>query len=59
MPIDRTLPPGLPGSFEVDHIVPLSLGGWDAMDNVQATHKSCNAAKSNKYEGFQQLSLIA
>ena len=36
-------------SFEVDEIVPVSLGG-DPLDrsNVQATHRICNERKGNK-----------
>ena len=48
-PIDYTLPAGHPLSYELDEIVPFSLGG-SAIDyaNVQATHRICNQQKSNK-----------
>lgn len=48
-PIDYSLPPGHPMSFEVDEIVPVSLGG-DPLDrsNVQAAHRICNQRKGNK-----------
>lgn len=32
----------------VDHIVPLSLGGTDTLDNVQLTCKRCNSSKGKK-----------
>jgi 5-methylcytosine-specific restriction endonuclease McrA len=32
----------------VDHIVPVSKGGSDAMENLQLTHIWCNSRKSNK-----------
>lgn len=38
----------------VDHIVPLSLGGTDTMDNTQLTHRSCNVRRNVKpVEEFQ------
>ena len=37
-----------PYSKSVDHIIPLSLGGVDAMCNVQSAHLRCNLVKSNK-----------
>lgn len=48
MPIDYSLPAGDPLSFEVDEIVPVSLGG-DPLDplNVQPAHRACNQAKGN------------
>ena len=51
-PIDYSLPPGHPMSFEVDEIVPVSLGG-DPLDrgNVQAAHRICNQRKGNRLEG--------
>ena len=32
----------------IDHIVPLIRGGQHTHDNVQATHRWCNAAKGNR-----------
>ena len=45
-PIDYTLAPGHPMSYELDEIVPLALGG-DPLDpsNVQPSHRSCNERK--------------
>lgn len=48
-PIDYTLPAGHPWSYELDEIIPVSLGG-NPLDikNVQPTHRTCNQAKGNK-----------
>jgi hypothetical protein len=35
--------------WEVDHIVPLSKGGSDSLDNVQALHWQANLAKSDHF----------
>ena len=47
-PIDYSLPAGHPMSFEVDEIVPVSLGG-DPLDfaNTQPAHRICNQRKGN------------
>ena len=47
-PIDYTLPYLDPGEFVVDHIVPLSKGGADTLENKAAACRSCNRAKSDK-----------
>lgn len=47
-PIDYTLPHDDPMSYAVDHIVPLNRGGSDTLDNKQASHRTCNRAKSDK-----------
>lgn len=46
--VDKSLPAGLPGSKEVDEIIPVSLGG-DPLDrsNCHLSHKSCNARRGN------------
>ncbi len=48
-PIDYSLPPLDPRSFELDEIVPVSLGG-DPLDpsNVQPAHRFCNARRGNR-----------
>lgn len=46
--IDYTLPTPHPDSFEVDHIIPISQGGADSLDNKQASHRRCNRAASDK-----------
>ncbi len=47
--IDYSLPPGHPMSFEVDELVPVSLGG-DPLDyaNVDAAHRCHNQWRGNK-----------
>ena len=47
--IDYTLPAGHPLSFEVDELVPVSLGG-DPLDrsNVDAAHRCCNHWRGNR-----------
>lgn len=47
-PIDYSLPPGHPMSFEVDEIVPVSKGG-DPLDfaNTQPAHRICNQRKGD------------
>ena len=45
-----------PRSKSIDHIVPLSKGGADAVINVQASHLRCNMSKNNRNGG--QLRLV-
>ena len=42
LPIDYGVPPGNPGAFECDELVPVSRGGspFDR-DNVAAAHRCC------------------
>jgi 5-methylcytosine-specific restriction endonuclease McrA len=48
-PIDYTLPAGHPMSYELDEIIPISLGGSPIeYNNVQPAHRRCNQLKSNK-----------
>lgn len=37
----------MPTSPTLDHVIPLSKGGRDHWENVQAAHRSCNQAKGN------------
>ena len=39
---------GSANKIEADHIVPLSRGGKNTIDNIQPLCRSCNAKKSNK-----------
>ncbi|MCW2870884.1 HNH endonuclease [Actinacidiphila oryziradicis] len=39
---------GTSGPMTMDHIVPISLGGWHAIGNVIPACKSCNSSKSNQ-----------
>lgn len=47
-PVDKSLPPHLPGSPEVDEIIPVSLGG-DPLDrkNTRLAHRLCNVRRGN------------
>ena len=47
--IGYSLPPTHPYSFEVDHLVPVSMGGelYDR-DNIDATHRCRNQWRSNR-----------
>lgn len=36
------------GKWQMDHIIPLSLGGAHLYSNVQVSHPRCNILKSNK-----------
>lgn len=52
--IDLSAPrtPGKPGwekSLHVDHVIPLSKGGDDTLENVRPSHGKCNIKKNNKY----------
>ena len=47
-PVDKTLPPYLEGSPEVDEIVPVSLGGDPfARANCRLSHRRCNNDRGN------------
>lgn len=47
-PIDYSLPAGNPMAFEVDEVIPLSLGGDPlSKENTQPTHRICNERKGN------------
>lgn len=37
-------------NLHIDHVLPVSRGGSDDMDNLQVLCKACNLAKSNKLE---------
>ena len=41
--------------FEVDHIVPVSLGGVDALENLALACRACNLWKSNITTGWDTL----
>lgn len=48
-PVDVTLPKGLPESPEVDHLIPLELGGHPtARENLTLMHKRCNQIKGDR-----------
>ena len=35
-------------SLHIDHIIPISIGGSDTLDNVKPSHGLCNLRKGNK-----------
>jgi hypothetical protein len=47
-PIDYTAHHLDPMSFTIDHITPRARSGPDTLDNLQAAHRKCNRAKSDK-----------
>ena len=49
--IDYTLPYLDPMSYVVDHIIPVTKGGADIIENKQSAHRSCNRIKSDRIEG--------
>ena len=44
-----------PDAFVIDHLVPLSRGGTDTIDNLAAAHRGCNLSRYNKPLPGQQL----
>ncbi len=44
-PIDLLLPSSSKFGFTIDHIIPISRGGGDVVDNVQSAHRDCNLRK--------------
>lgn len=59
--IDLTLPSGPKGDPmgpSIDHVIPVSHGGEDTMQNIRLTHWSCNNKRGNR-GGNEQLRLIA
>ena len=54
-PIDPELKWPESGFASIDHIVPISLGGDDTPDNVQAAHLSCNQGKGNRVGNDQAM----
>lgn len=45
-------------SLEMDHVIPVSLGGTTSIDNVQPLCRTCNAIKSTKAIDFRPLFLL-
>lgn len=43
------------GKFHVDHIIPLSRGGRDELENLQFLCVRCNLKKSNRYDSRKPL----
>ena len=49
-PIDYTANHLHPDSYTIDHIIPLSKGGNDTLDNCQPSCRACNRTKSDKVD---------
>ena len=47
-PIDFDLAYPDPMSRSIDHISPLSTGGWHTIENLQLAHLRCNVSKGNR-----------
>lgn len=39
--------------LEIDHIIPLSRGGWEDEENMQVLCRTCNRSKSDKVDYSQ------
>lgn len=39
----------------IDHVKPLSKGGWHVLGNIRPACLSCNCSKNNKWHGLQHL----
>jgi len=49
--------PGWETALHIDHIIPISKGGPDSLDNVRPAHGKCNMSKSNKILSSAQYEL--
>jgi 5-methylcytosine-specific restriction endonuclease McrA len=57
-PIDMKGKANTPLSFTVDHVVPLSLGGWHDLPNLRPAHHSCNSDRGAEYHGQLMLAPV-
>lgn len=57
LPVDRHAHYQDDQAPSIDHVVPISLGGPDAPENVQCAHRLCNSRKSNKVQSHEQLAI--
>lgn len=48
LPINLTIAWPHPSSFSVDHVIPRSKGGTDALDNLRPSHLGCNSRRGNR-----------
>jgi 5-methylcytosine-specific restriction endonuclease McrA len=42
--------PGWERGLHIDHVIPLSKGGHDTLENVRPSHGQCNIKKHNKLD---------
>ena len=47
--------PGWENGLHIDHLVPVSKGGPDTLENVRPTHGLCNITKNNKEKHENQM----
>ena len=55
----RCLRCGLDAPLTRDHVVPVSLGGSNAIENIQPLCRPCNAAKKDKHIDYRPLAAVA
>jgi len=53
LPIDfsaprRSFAPGWEKGLQLDHVIPLTRGGSDELENVKPSHGLCNLSKGNR-----------
>lgn len=56
--IDFNKPARHPQSATVDHLIPISRGGWDGPGNVALAHFGCNSRKRNHWVDAPMLPLV-
>jgi hypothetical protein len=49
--IDMEISVPHPRAFSIDHVVPLSLGGWHDLLNLRPAHFQCNVRRGSTYSG--------
>ena len=49
----RCLRCGSPGRITVDHVIPLSLGGANTIDNIQPLCEPCNSRKADTIADYR------
>ena len=50
---NKCLSCGLVTKLELDHVIPLALGGTNTIDNAQPLCRSCNARKGARYIDYR------
>lgn len=45
LPIDYSLPREDPWAYQLDHVIPVALGGKDGINTSRPSHRTCNRAK--------------